>query len=58
MAATLGPHQSTRLEVLQIECGKVELLGQLGIRGEQHLEPAVEQEAIDMVGAHAPADTV
>ena len=36
----------------------VEHAAGLGVRGEQHLEAAVQQEAVDLVRAHAPARRV
>ena len=54
----LPPHQGARVERSQVERMQVELPARLRIRGEQHLEPAIEQEPADGVGADAAAHRV
>jgi hypothetical protein len=58
MALAFYPHQCAGLERLEIECADIELPGELGIRRQQNLEAAVEEEAVDDVGAHATADAI
>ncbi len=52
------PDQSARLERSQSERHTVELPVQLGVGGEHDLEAAVDQESVDLVGAHSSADLV
>ena len=45
-------------ERAQVERVGVEPAPHRGVGGQQHLEAAVEQEPVDLVGAHAPTDPV
>lgn len=56
--APVGEHLDARCEPLQVEPSVVELATGLGIAREQHLEAAIEQVAVDLVGADATADPV
>ena len=58
MAAAVDPDQRAGFEGLEPEAGDVELPVELGIGGEDHLEAAIQPEAIDLVGAHPPADAI
>ena len=49
------PHQRAGLERLEAQSLVVEHPPRLGIGGEEHLEPAVEEEAVHPVRAHASA---
>ena len=52
------PDDGARFESAEVECVDVELPIEFGVRGEEHLEPAVEAIAVDDVGANASADAV
>ncbi len=54
----MDAHDRPGLVALQVERADVELVVQLGELGQHDLVPAVEQEAVDDVGAHPPADVV
>ena len=58
MSSPVHPHQRTGIEGAQVELIRVELGFQFRVRGEQNLEPTVEEETIDDVGADAPSDSV
>jgi hypothetical protein len=45
-------------ERFQIEAGIIEQSLRIGIRGEEYLKSAIEEEAVDFVGANATADGV
>ena len=53
---SLASHQCSRCEWPEIKCAQVERALRLGIRVEQHLEAAIEQEPVDLVGRDAAAD--
>ena len=56
--AAVPADERAALEGPQAEALVVERPPRLGVRREQHLEAAVEQEAVDLVRAHAPARRV
>jgi len=56
--ATTDHHEGARIEGLNVERREVDLSAQFGIRSEQDLEPAVEPESVDHVGAYTTTDVV
>ena len=55
---TVEPHPGARGEATEVEVVEVDPPAELGVAGEQDLEPAVEEVPVDVVGADPPADTV
>src|SRR5258708_6700000 len=52
------PGKRTGSELFQIECLVLEKALGFGISGQQHLEAAVEQESLELVGADASANAI
>src|SRR5882762_6434932 len=52
------PGERTGSELFQIECLVVESALGFGVSGQQHLEAAIEQESLELVGANAPANAI
>jgi hypothetical protein len=55
---TVDAHPSTRSETPEVEGIEIEPPCELRIGGEQDLEPAIEPEPVDDVGAHPAADSI
>ena len=58
MAVAAEPDDAAGVEALQIEGAHVELARHFRVGGQQHLEAAVEAEAVDDVSAHPTAHPV
>ena len=58
MEAVADAYRCAGIERSEIEGVDIELTLHLGVRREQHLEAAVEAEAVDDVGADPPAHAV
>ena len=58
MRAPVDPDVGSRLEAAQVEGRDVGHPIELGVAGEEDLEPAIEAEPVDPVGADPSADSV
>ena len=52
------PDDPTGLEATQLQRVEIELGLRLRVRGQQHLEPTIEVEPVNNIGADAPPDVV
>jgi hypothetical protein len=58
VAATVSPHESAGFERLQTKGRNIELASDLRVCGQENLEAAIEEKAVDPIGTHAAADIV
>ena len=58
MEASVDAHERTGLEALQVELVDAKLMVRFGACGEQHLETAVEEKAVDGIGPDSTTDRI
>jgi hypothetical protein len=58
MSTPFLPHNGTWFEVLKVKSIEVEMAVNLGVRREQYLKAAIQDETIDMVAAYSSSDIV